>query len=166
MRSSFRARSQAAIDAICLTDQDKALRQLDQLLHESPSDLLGLYFRAIIWSAKQEWAKALSDYELACMLSPDDPSLRFDAGLVAWHAGDLEKAERFFSDARRLDPACEGSHYYLALTYERQNRISEALSLAHKALELRPTGCSIGVDHFIGLIDKLEQQEDLARRAP
>jgi tetratricopeptide (TPR) repeat protein len=121
-----------------------------------PTDVQALYFRALIWSAKQNWRQAIADYELAIQLSQNDPSLRFNCGLAAWNAGDMLKAEECFLNARRLDTTCEGAHYYLALVYERQGRIAEALSLAQKALELRPTECSIGAPEFVGIIDRLE----------
>ena len=163
MKSASRAAERPALQAISLTNQDKALRMLERLLHDQPTDVQALYFRALIWSAKQEWNRALADYEVASMLSPDDPSLKFNCGLVAWHAGDLVKAERYFSQARCLDPTCEGAHYYLAMVYERQGRLAEALALAQKALELRPTDCSIGVDDFIVLIDRLEKLGEYTR---
>lgn len=158
MTSTARRTSKAAIEAVSQTNQDKALRGLNARLHHVPTDTLALYFRALIWSAKQEWLRSIADYEVAAQLCPDDPSLRFNCGLVAWHAGDLEKAEACLVEARRLDPTCEGAHYYLALVYREQNRTAEALSLAQKALELRPTECSIGVDDFIDLIDQLESK--------
>jgi tetratricopeptide (TPR) repeat protein len=156
LTSATKHTSRSALEAISQTNQDRALRSLNAQLYRSPTDVHALYFRALIWSAKQDWQRSIADYELAMQLAPDDPSLRFNCGLVAWHAGELTKAEACFGEARRLDPTCEGAHYYLALVYQKQNRLPEALALAQRALELRPTECSIGVEDFIDLIDRLE----------
>jgi tetratricopeptide (TPR) repeat protein len=155
--TSPKHRPRTTVDAICSTNQDKALRALNQRLRETPTDELALYFRALIRSAKQDWLGAMADYDLAIQLSPDDPSLRFNCGLVAWRAGAIAKAEECFVEARRIDPTCEGAHYYLALVYERQGHVAEALALAQRALELRPTECSIGAAEFVALIDRLEE---------
>jgi tetratricopeptide (TPR) repeat protein len=132
------------------------LQALDLRLQDRPQDIHALYFRALIWSAKQEWRKALTDYQAAARLNPRDPSLHYNCGIAAWKSGDLEVAEAQFEEARRLDPQCEGAHFYLAVVFDAQERTTEALALARRALELRPTECSIGVDDFVSLIDKLE----------
>lgn len=148
--------SSGAARAVSFTNQDKALRELDKALNKEPSNLQAIYFRALIWSAKQEWAKAVADYEIATRLSPGDPSLWYNCGIAAWHGGDQDKAEECLTEARRLDPSCEGAHYHLAVLQAEKGRIMEALSLAQKALELRPTECSIGIEEFVDLIDRLE----------
>jgi tetratricopeptide (TPR) repeat protein len=149
-----------ALSAISLTNQDKALRQLNQCIDTRPDDVLALYFRALIWTSKQEWQAAIADYEAVIRLRPQDPSLHFNCGVVAWRAGDPAATVLHMLRARDLDPTCEGAHYYLALARHAQGRTLEALTLARRALELRPTECSIGAAEFVGLIDVLESTLD------
>ncbi|WP_338740520.1 tetratricopeptide repeat protein [Actinomadura luteofluorescens] len=149
-----------ALSAIALTNQDKALRQLNRCVETHPDDVLALYLRALIWTSKQEWSAAIADYEAAIRIRPEDPSLHFNCGVVAWRSGDAAATVEHMLRARDLDPTCEGAHYYLALARHAQGRTLEALTMARRALELRPTECSIGAAEFVGLIDLLETTLD------
>lgn len=141
--------------AYAATNQDVALRLCDAILEEDPHYVPALYHRAVLYSAKQDWERAIRAYDVAIAESPHDPSLRYNAGVLCLQAG-FSNAERYLVAARDLDPECEGAHYHLAKLHFERRDFPTALDLARAALRLRPTDCTIGVQEFVGLIEEIE----------
>ena len=64
---------------------------------------------------------------------------KFEQGIKALAAGDLEQARRLFSDITRQNPTLSGPHANLALIDFRQKDLQQALVRINRAIELNPS---------------------------
>ena len=138
------------------TNQDRAVKYFKQALEAWPECKLAYYHIGLIYAGKCRFLEAFEYYSKALQLDPEDPSLSFNLGLLCLNAGWLDKAETYYLKAKELDPVCEGAHFYLATIHFRKGDSKEALNLAKRALQLRPTECTIKKDDFLKLIDEIE----------
>jgi len=85
-------------------DLPGARSRLDQAALVLGNEPFLWYFSAALAIREGDPARAQSAIARALSLSPADPAVQFEAGHVAQFAGDLEKARRHWSEARRIDP--------------------------------------------------------------
>lgn len=138
------------------TNQDRAVKYFKQALETWPECKLAHYHIGLIYAGKSRFDEAFEYYTKALQIDPDDPSLSFNLGLLCLNAGWLDKAEIHYLKAKELDPVCEGAHFYLATIHFKKGDNEEALKLAKRALQLRPTECTIKKEDFLKLIDEIE----------
>ncbi|MBT9164734.1 MAG: hypothetical protein DDT23_00739 [candidate division WS2 bacterium] len=77
---------------------------------------------------------------LATLVSPKDAVLRFEIGNYYFGGGayDIEKAEKYYLEALKIDPALHGPHYQLARIYFVQGRFYLAMQEINKEIEMYP----------------------------
>ncbi|KAL6176261.1 hypothetical protein ACLB2K_052896 [Fragaria x ananassa] len=90
---------------------------------------------------------------------PDDPSLRFELGVLLWEEDDKEKSAEQFVVAAKLNPEIEkgGAFRYLGLYYaalQSQSHAQRALKCLQKAVSINPDDSVAGE----ALCDLLDQQ--------
>lgn len=111
-------------------------------------------------SEKQEKECELRRLEESIQDHPDDPSLRFELGVLLWEeCGEKEKAAEQFVVAAKLNPGIEkgGAFRYLGLYYaglDSQSHSQRALKCLQKAASLNPDDSIAGE----ALCDLLDQQ--------
>jgi len=72
--------------------------------------------------------------------SDDDPSALFDAGLIAWNAGQLDEARGLFEQTLTLDPNHGEANYWMAMASLNGGQIPEAVTFMRTYLEREPSG--------------------------
>jgi tetratricopeptide repeat protein len=83
-------------------------------------------------------AQALTEYEKAISLSPNDYRFWMALGTASEQAGDAAKAERALKQAVTLAPAYAYPHWYLGNLYLRSGRYDEAFAELRTASEADP----------------------------
>jgi len=73
-------------------------------------------------------ATAVSEFDLAVQLRPNDAALRHQYGFVLIHANKLSEAEAELRKAIELNPYYAGSHHALGVAYERLGKPTEAVA--------------------------------------
>lgn len=124
-----------------LSDQDRAnvsqlvqqaIREAKIAAQLNPTDVrnweeLAAIYRAIINVADGARDWTVIAYSEAIRLDPYNPVLRVDVGGVFYNAKDWENAITSFQTAVNIKPDYANGYYNLALAYEQDNRLKEAL---------------------------------------
>lgn len=92
------------------------------------------------WEAADvgELSRALKIIRRAADLTPANPVLWNDQGLLSLHAGDDEGAAKAFAAAISVAPGFAAAYSHLASIRARHGRIAEAVALQLKAVKLTP----------------------------
>ncbi len=95
----------------------------------------------------------------------------YNKGLVEFHRGDLEAAEKLFDAAVEADPDDPFAHYYRGVARGRRGEREAAIADLRRALELKPDLFDAALDLGIALIeaarlDEAEAALQIARNSP
>jgi Flp pilus assembly protein TadD len=85
------------------------------------------------------WPEAVDQFQRAVAVSPDDPSLLLDLGVVLREAGRLSEAAETLQRAMDANPRDSRVPYHLAITLEAEHRPTEARAALNHFLALAPT---------------------------
>jgi tetratricopeptide (TPR) repeat protein len=80
-------------------------------------------YRALAYERLGENAKAMTDYEIAAALHPDNPVPRIDLGRLLGRAGDLERGHDELREALGMDPNSATAYEGLADNLIRQGKV-------------------------------------------
>lgn len=107
--------------------------------HAEGDNLVVAYVnRAIAFSTKRHYKKALIDFSAALKVDPSSWIALYNRGVVFFDLGRDEEAIRDFASAIEADPATAIAYYNRGLAYERTGRLAEAISDYRRAVELDP----------------------------
>ena len=111
-----------------LSEYDKAREAYGRALQED----LG-YTPAHVRLAYLAWgfadtAAALSEFDLAVQVRPDDEALRFQYGYMLVEAGKLDDAQTHLRKSIEINPVFSLPYFALARAYERQGKASDAVT--------------------------------------
>lgn len=81
---------------------------------------------------------AVSAYNQAISLDPQNPQLYFDLGGLLYSQGDYANAEKYFVASVNLKPNDANARYNLAFTYKNENKLTNAQTELQNALLLLP----------------------------
>jgi tetratricopeptide (TPR) repeat protein len=113
------------------------------LYQEALGSDLGLFMAHVqmgrIYEEQKLWPQAVDQFQRAVAVSPDDPSLLLDLGVVLREAGRLSEAAETLQRAMDANPRDSRVPYHLALTLEAEQRPPEARDAFTRFLALAPT---------------------------
>jgi len=119
---------------------ENAALQYREAIKKSPSDW------RLHWNYGKLLTDGLKDYEAAAEQGrllqkylPHSYLVYTSSGAISRGLGDLDEAVTYYLRAIRLKPTCIEAHYYLALVYQRQDKIDESIEYYSKTLQLQPT---------------------------
>lgn len=118
---------------------------------------------AYIYRQQKQWSQALTHYQQAITLKPDQHWDHFYTGLMYWYAeNDLTQAQHHTLIAIELDPSNPTAHRQLGQIYEAQNLQQQAIDSYNATLALDPND-NIAQEQLIPLLstqaNQLRQQE-------
>lgn len=113
----------------------------EALVTQQPDDLDALLLLANFYANSNQTEQALTTFEHAVSLAPDDPQVRFDYARALQEGGYQADAEQQFLAAIRLDPNNQNAHYYLADLYLNwsPSRRDDARAEYERCVEINPT---------------------------
>jgi Flp pilus assembly protein TadD len=134
----------AALESLALDNAAKAL-ELDP--KSTQAHLATAAVHRVFW----RWNEAVSAYEKAYELSPNDiRTLGNFGGLLSW-AGHHERAIRLLERAVQLDPAAPGSRFNLGVALAEAGRPAAAVAVLREASAIAPA--AIAVRHWLALTE-------------
>lgn len=107
-------------------DRDKAKEAYGRALQEDLSYAPAHVRMAFMATEARDSATAVSEFDLAVQIQPDDPGLRYQYGFILAETGRRTDAEVQLRKALELNPHYAAPHYELARLYEKTERPREA----------------------------------------
>jgi Flp pilus assembly protein TadD len=107
----------------------EALWFLSRAAQRRPGKVSVRYNYALALRAADRFEDARDELEAAVKLDPNDAGVQFLSGVIALNLRQADKAESFFQEALRLDPAFESARHNLALLESVRGRSESAVSL-------------------------------------
>src|SRR5580704_2638576 len=107
--------------------------------HQTPKNLAIVFNnRANAWYRKQHYDKAMTDYDRAVLLDPQNPHAYVGRGNVYDDLGDRDHAIADYDRAIELDPDNANVFYNRGLTYRRKGDNDRALADLNQSIRLNP----------------------------
>ena|SRR3989344_3055215 len=97
---------------------------------------LGSVYRNLLNTADGADAWAISSYQRAIVLDPQNPKYRLDLGGVYYALKNYDEASRYFEQAITLKPDWPNAHYNLAWTYYQKGSYAKAISSMQTVISL------------------------------
>jgi tetratricopeptide (TPR) repeat protein len=143
----------------------KALIAYDQCLEishpEEPVFEQALVNRGIALFHMQRFDEALSCYNSALKLSPNDAKAWFNKGSVSLDRNDLYEAERCYRQAVANNARFDSAHCNLGVVLQRLGRLDEAIECLDRAVALNPKDAANWMNKGLCLRDMDRIQEAL-----
>ncbi len=105
-----------------------ALKELDEVLRQSPDNVDALYYQGLVYAALNRPADARNALEKARTLRPSDTDITFQLGVVYFNQEEYEKAEPLLRQAYQADPRRPNLGYYLGFLEFRKKNYRDALT--------------------------------------
>lgn len=120
-----------------LGDYDRAIERYQELIQDAPT-WEAYYHLAHALIGKDDRDQAVTMLEQALALSPDNPMIYRDLGLLALDNGLDEIAERFWMEAVQLKPDDARLYELLSDLYLKQGQLSKASGILEILAQLKP----------------------------
>jgi tetratricopeptide (TPR) repeat protein len=150
---------------------DEAVKEFRKAIELDPESAHAHDNLATVLTEKKLFGEALEEYLTAIRLEPDAPTAHYNlACFLASHGAEM--AIEQYKEAIDLDPEYPDAHLNLGLTYADQDRIEEALSAFHRAIELNPADAFARHELAAILMDEgdyraaISQLKEVKRREP
>ncbi|CAN5150891.1 glycosyltransferase FlmG [soil metagenome] len=143
-RTSIKAQRKAieilksALAAVRMGDYDAGARRCLQVLKIDERNGLAWHVLAICQEKAGRLAQALSAYEAALRLIPEDANIAHDLGRLAQRLGHLDIAEKLMLKFLAAEPGHVEGTNNLACVYRDQKRYGEAIDLVRDLLQVEP----------------------------
>lgn len=118
---------------------NQLLRRMSQdALHE-PNNPVYPYGRALALAKLDRDNEALTAFQRALQLAPDNPLVKRDLAIFYFDHNKFAEAQQSFNEISLRYPQDDVSLYYLARIYQEQKKTDQALPLFEKVHKLNPT---------------------------
>jgi len=137
-------------------DLQGAREALELSIKLKPNYILAYTSLTQLDEAENKINEAIEHASVAAALSQTDPSLLFNLGRLYYNRAqtdDLARAEQLFVEAIRLNPNYADALWSLAVLYERQGKLNDALQLYKMVEQLNPNnqGVKDKINRLLGL---------------
>jgi tetratricopeptide (TPR) repeat protein len=117
---------------------DQAMEECNRAI-ETSSEAGGAYFRrGTLWLDKEEWARAVADFDQAIRQAPTDPAILLNRGLAWNQLKDSNRAIADFSAAIQLDPKYSWAYESRGRAWAELGEYDRAVADYSEALQLDP----------------------------
>jgi len=115
-------------------DKEGSLKSFDTAIKQKGKYPEARNAKGDILAADGKWKEALEEYEKAAKEEPKFAQAHSSMGNAHFQMGNIDKARDAYAKAKELNPNDKNILYGLALMYEKQGRISEAIAEFEAAL--------------------------------
>lgn len=158
---SFRSRL-AEAEALARSGRfDQALRVLDRLLAEQPSEAAGWHLKGALLLQRAEAGPAAQALERALALAPDDPLVLTNLGAAQHLTGLTAAAEATLKRAMALRPGFAPAHFNLALVLKERLAAGQAIAQLRETVRIDPAHAKAWLELGRLLSDREEWDEAL-----
>ncbi len=117
---------------------DDALRTIGVALQVKNNNIDAVYLLSQIQVAQGNLKDAIISTQVATQMSPQNPLLFFQLGLLQYNAKDYASSTEALERALKLTPEYANAKYFLGLSYVRINRIPDAIAMFTDLAETNP----------------------------
>jgi tetratricopeptide (TPR) repeat protein len=118
------------LDFYKIRDYDRAISEYTEAIESDPSNDFAnasmYYYRGLAYRNKNEYDKAIRDFNRVILLNPMKANAYYYRGLAYYHKNEYDKAIQDFSEAIILDPSDPTAYYYRGVIYGQQGKDAEA----------------------------------------
>jgi tetratricopeptide (TPR) repeat protein len=118
------------LDFYKIRDYDRAIGDYTEAIESDPNNDFAnaslYYYRGLAYRYKNEYDKAIHDFNRAILLNPMRANAYYYRGLAYYHKNEYDKAIRDFNEAIILDPGDPVAYYYRGVIYGEQGKNAEA----------------------------------------
>jgi len=137
-RHKYNEMSKLVIAVFDKYGHEDALNRLNSGIAKAPHLVEAYLVRGELYMELNDFKMALSDFEKAIMISPDEPEAYFLRGLLYVNKGDIDKAVNDFDKTIELDANHADAYINRANMYLKKNLLQKASVDCTKAIELSP----------------------------
>ncbi|KYF69163.1 hypothetical protein BE15_20290 [Sorangium cellulosum] len=138
-------------------DLDGAISVLSGAIRIVPDEPWLLARRGRLFRIREEWRKAIADFDVALAIKPDAPTTLFLRGTCRAELGEFEDAIADLESCIRLQSTAADAYWHLGTIYSFRGDIARTIAAYRKALELDPDKYPGLKDELIELDRKLEE---------
>ena len=103
-----------------------------------------------LYGLKQNYAEAFRHFDAVSEIQPNNALSYFYHGIFSIHDMNYKMAEKKLLKAIELDGKSENHYFYLAIAYQKNNKVQKALSCLERAVELNPENAVI--NNYLGYL--------------
>jgi len=143
---------------------DEAFTLSNRAIEVAPSDPTGYFIRGTVFESRQEYAKALSDYDRVVQLSPALALAYSRRGGLRFKVGDFIGSIADFNREIALEPSKRNNHWQRGISYHYAQQYEDCwkqFELSYKTVN--PNDYENGIFHF--LCKAREQGVEQARKS-
>ncbi len=155
-----------ALDHIELGQGSSAISTLQELLKTNHSPIWTLERLLPLYEKDGLWDEAYTVRQKIAKLKGEDASTdlalyKASAGELMVSKGEMKRARAYLKEALKLDPQCTPAYFWLAESYQREGRWSEAIDWWKRLGEEIPQKCFIGFKRLEEALYKLGRFEEV-----
>lgn len=149
LRSIYRLNHQVVIPVLgfvlfsqpvyCATNNQNAIRQLQQKIIDNPKDVDSHLKLALEYSMSNDFVKAVETYFALLRIDPNNFHAYNNLGILYKQSGQFRDSLHCYQQAQRIDPDSCWVPYNMGLCYEAMGRMQEARESYGQALSLNPS---------------------------
>jgi choline-sulfatase len=152
------ARNALGVLALRRGDLAGAEREIRAAIEQKPDVRLAHYNLALLAEQQGDAARAIAEYQKEIELHANSYKAAFNLGKLYERAGDRGQQISWFTKAIEMNPSFAEGHLFLAKAYlDEGRRLTEAVELARKGIELDPRGEYAPLGHYV-VADVLSRQ--------
>ncbi|HEY9647001.1 MAG TPA: tetratricopeptide repeat protein [Chroococcidiopsis sp.] len=140
------------------TAAEQRERLLGQMLAFDPTLSRACSQLAQLYIEQERWQEAIACYQHLAELTPDDPAVFNNLGVLFDYQSDFDQAIACYQRVLVIDPEQQAALYNLAQALEQQGRLAEAIACYDRILTLNPSHREAQFNQAI-LLDRLGQLE-------
>jgi tetratricopeptide (TPR) repeat protein len=122
---------------------EEEIERLSKIIDENPEDAEAYLKRGNAFYNRQQYVKAILDYNKAIEVNPDYTDAYNNRGIALNNLQRYEEAIKDYNKAIELDPNDVDKYFNRGNTYIKQKRYEEAIKDYNKAIELDPNDADI-----------------------
>jgi tetratricopeptide (TPR) repeat protein len=119
-------------------DQAAAKTDVQNALTKKPNYIDAIFLLAQLEASGGDITTAITQLETAASANPRDPSVYLELGLFKYNNSDYAGAVSALERSVTLDPTSLNAHYFLALSYDKVGRTSDALAVLNSIAKALP----------------------------
>ena len=150
----------------------ECMKELEEIWNKKEGDEnlmknVAYYNRGVAHSHSGEYEKAISDYNEAIRINPEDALAYYNRGLIYDNSGEYEKAISDYNEAIRINPEYADAYLGRGLIYDNSGEYEKAISDYNEAIRINPEYADVWLE--LGQVyeckENLEKAKECFERA-